>query len=130
MPQLLTLRPRQQVFLVEDDDAVRSALQFLLRLEGYEVAVFGTGEALLQQDLPGADACLVIDQMLPGIDGLETIQRLHARGVNLPALIITTLPAPALRLAAQAHGVGIVEKPLIGDALTTQIQAALAVHDL
>ncbi|MGZ3402178.1 MAG: response regulator [Phenylobacterium sp.] len=113
--------------MVEDDDALREALQFELSTEGYQVLVFHAGESLLDYPLPERGACIVVDQQLPGLSGLETIQALRTRGIALPALIITTLPSPNLRLQALVAHAHIVEKPLIGNALIGHIRAALEV---
>jgi FixJ family two-component response regulator len=71
------------------------------------------------------DACLVLDQNLPGVTGVETLRQLRARGVTLPALLITSHPPPSVRDAAKASGARIVEKPLLGDALTAHIVQAI-----
>jgi len=123
------LRPMSaQVLLVDDDPAVRAALQFRLELEGFVVNACSSGEELLdRQDLPKGEACLVLDYKLTGMTGLETLQRLRDRHVNLPALLITSNPAPVLRAAAGTAGATIVEKPLLGDDLVGEIRAALLV---
>ena len=117
---------RPLVLVVEDDRALSSALNFSLDLEGYDVRIFGTGEELLTSPLPPTRACLVIDERLPGVTGLNTVRELRRRGVALPAVLITTNPSSALRRAAAAAAVPIVEKPLLGDALIGEIRAALA----
>jgi FixJ family two-component response regulator len=114
------------VIVVDDDAAVRNALQFALGLQGYEVEVCESGEALLERALPDASACLVIDERLKGISGLNALNVLRRREVTLPAILITSNPQPQLRMAAKAAGVPIVEKPLMGDGLLAAIQDALA----
>jgi len=117
---------RPLVIIVDDDPAVRSSLAFSLELEGFQVDACESGEALLLRNLPDAHACLVIDERLPGISGLQALAQLRGRKVNLPALLITSNPKPATRAAAAAAGVPIVEKPLLCDALSGSIRAALA----
>jgi FixJ family two-component response regulator len=117
--------PRQRVFIVDDDAAVRAALIFALELEGFEVEGLGSGEALVLCDLPDAGTCLVVDERLPGMTGLEALRRLRRRDVKLPALLITSHPDLRLRAAARLAGVPILEKPLLGDALSNAIRAAL-----
>jgi FixJ family two-component response regulator len=116
---------RPLVILVDDDEALRSALKFSLELDGYDVATCSSGEDLLDQHLPGGHACLVIDERLPGIAGLDALAQLRRRNVHLPALLITSTPRPALRRKAAAAGVPIVEKPLLCDALSASIREAL-----
>jgi FixJ family two-component response regulator len=118
--------PPATVLVVDDDAAVRSALGFALELEGFDVVTCESGEALLLQDLPTRNACLVISAQLPGISGMEALQRLRARCVTLPAILVTSRSKAADRAAATAAGTPILEKPLIGDALKTSILDALA----
>lgn len=114
-----------KILLVDDDSALLDALRFSLELEGFEVETFSSGEALLLRDAPPEDACLVLDEKLPGVGGLATLRQLRERNVGLPALLITSHPNPALRAAAAKAGVRIVEKPLMGDALVESIRTAM-----
>jgi FixJ family two-component response regulator len=113
------------VVIVDDDAAVREALAFTLELEGFAVAGLETGEALLRQSLPVEGACLLIDERLPGISGLEALLRLRARRVTLPAILMTSHPDRLLRAAAHTAGVPILEKPLFAEVLTLAVRAAL-----
>lgn len=113
------------VFVVDDDEAVRAALGFALEMQGFNARTCESGEALLLQQLPPSRACLVVDQRLPGITGLETLRQLRDREVALPAVIVTSNPKPELRAAAADMGVPILEKPLLGDTLTNFIRTAL-----
>ena len=118
---------RHLIFVVEDHDALRDALKFLLGIEGFLVEVFDRGEMLLERDLPDRDACLVLDEHLPGISGAETLRRLRARRVELPAILVTTHPKPELQRTAANERAIILEKPLLGDALVAHIRALLGV---
>lgn len=119
------ISPPPLVIIVDDDEAVRTALEFTLELEGFEVTTCESGEALLLRELPADRACLVIDERLPGISGLDALGQLRRRDVSLPAILMTSNPNAALRAAAKAAAAPIVEKPLIGDALTVAIRDAL-----
>ena len=111
--------------LVDDDVALRSALKFALELDGYKVRTFASGEALLEADLPARNVCLVVDENLPGIGGLDSVGALRARSQDLPALLITSHPGPELRRRAGRMRVPIIEKPLIDDLLIRNIRWAL-----
>lgn len=113
------------IFVVDDDPAVRRALAFALDLEGFAVETFESGEALMLRDRPQAPGCLVLDERLPGVSGLDTLRQLRARGVDLPALLITSHPNAPFRAAAALAGAPILEKPLMGDTLTTAIRDLL-----
>ena len=113
------------VVVVDDDAAVRSSLKFAIEMQGFEVTACSAGEDLLLLDLPASGGCLVVDERLPGVSGLEAIQELRRRGVSLPAALITSHPRAALRAAAQRTNVPIIEKPLLGDGLMNWIRASL-----
>lgn len=115
-----------RVLLVDDDAALRAALQFALQLEGLSVETFASAEDLLEQaDVTGV-GCLVLDQNLPGMSGLELLAVLRRGKVTVPALLITTHPAAALRREAKAADVEIVEKPLLSDALLRSVLTLVA----
>lgn len=119
------LSDRPLVVIADDDAALCAALEFSLEAEGYAVETCGSGEALLLKDLPLARACLVIDERLPGVTGLDALAQLRRRGVRLPAFVITSNPGPVTRANADALGAPIVEKPLLGDALLDRIRSVL-----
>ncbi len=97
------------VVIVEDDAALAAALRFSLELEGYDVELCSSGEALLTLELPAKEACLVIDHRLPGVHGLEA-------------------PPDELRAGARQTDASLVEKPLLGDSLVSEIRGVLADH--
>ncbi len=113
------------IVLVDDDIALRTALTFTLELDGFVVMALGSGEDLLNCTLPDAPACLVLDQNMGGLTGLDSLAQLRSRAIDLPALLITSHPRQSVRDAAAALGAVIVEKPLLGDALLSEIDAAL-----
>jgi FixJ family two-component response regulator len=114
------------VFIVDDDDAVRRALAFALELAGFTVETFESGEALLLRAPPLAPGCLVIDERLPGVSGVDTLRQLRARHVELPAMLITSHPKPGLRSQAAEIQAPILEKPLQAQTLIDAIRDALA----
>jgi len=117
---------RRIVYVVDDDDAVRRALAFALDLEGFDVETFESGEALLLHNPIDPNGCLVLDERLPGISGLDTLRQLREREVALPVIFVTSHPKPALREAAARAGAPIIEKPMEGETLTSAILRLLA----
>jgi FixJ family two-component response regulator len=124
MDQIHTER-RATIHVVDDDAAVRRALAFALDLEGFAVETYESGEALLLRYPPVGPGCLVLDQRLPGVSGLDTLRQLRAREVALPAILVTSHPRPAFREAAADAGVPILEKPLEGETLIAAIHQLL-----
>ena len=111
-----------KLLLVDDDPAVRASLQFSLELEGFAVAMFDSGEAVAAAADLDDPACLVLDYRLPGIDGLSLLDRLRARGLACPCVLITTHPSRSVRARATDAGAVLIEKPLLCDSLTAAIR--------
>jgi FixJ family two-component response regulator len=116
---------RPLILLVDDDASVREALAFALTIDGFAVEVCENGEALLDRPDGPLPACLVLDQHLEAISGIEALAQLRARGVAWPTLLITTHPKADLRAAAAELGARILEKPLLGGALPAVLREIL-----
>ena len=112
------------VAIVDDDAAVCSSLKFSLELEGFRARTFANGAEFLAVGDFGAFNCLVVDQRMPGMSGMELIARLRDRKVCTPAILIISHPNAALSARAAAAGVPIVEKPLLGNVLVEKIREA------
>jgi FixJ family two-component response regulator len=115
------------VLIVDDDAAVRASLKFALEIEGFEVRLYDSAEAVLADaDLPD-DACFVIDYRMPDIDGIELIDRLRRRNVKLPAILISGRASGQLRTLAEKSDLSaVLEKPLSDSVLAATIRTALA----
>ena len=114
------------VFVVEDDDAVRSALEVFLRLEGLRTRSFPSAEAFLDACRPGWTGCLVVDLRMPGLSGLELLGQLRERAIDLPAIVITAHGDVAnTRSSFRAGAVDFFEKPVDNEALLVAIRQAL-----
>lgn len=120
-------RSSQLVAVVDDDAAVRHALKFALEFDGLAVCVHdGAGALLADPDL-ARYGCLVVDYRLPGIDGLELVETLRARGVRAPVIMITGRANRGMRERAERAGVEtVLEKPLNDGILGDTIRLALA----
>lgn len=118
------LKPKaaKSVIIVDDDEAVLSALVFSLSAEGYSIRPFRNAAAML--DAPGLakSDCLVIDYNLPDVNGIDLLVHLRAQGMSSPAIIITSQPPARMRERAALLGVTIVEKPLLGDQLSGRVR--------
>jgi two-component system response regulator FixJ len=109
------------IAVVDDDRAVRNSLKFALEVEGYSVRAFAVGGDLLGSSIPHRYDCLVIDQDLPGMSGLELIARLRERRIDAPAILTTTNPTAAVIKGAKQAGIAVLEKPLLGNILIDKI---------
>jgi FixJ family two-component response regulator len=114
------------VVIVDDDAAVRDSLKFTLVVEGFAVRLYSNAEQLLAETrLPDFD-CLIVDQNMPGMNGLELISTLRGRKVMAPAILITSHPNALLRERANTVGVPIVEKPFLNSALLDSVRQSVA----
>jgi FixJ family two-component response regulator len=114
---------RPTVIVVDDDAGVRSALRFSLEVEGFEVVTCSSAEDLLELGLPEDHGCLVLDDRLPGMSGMDALEILRRRGVDIPTIVITSAPDPALRRRALLANARLIEKPLLSDLLLGAIRA-------
>lgn len=116
------------VVVVEDDAGMRKALARLLRVAGYQTALFPSAEAFLVSLEIDLAACLVLDIHLPGLSGLELRRRLTASGRHWPVIFITAQDDDATRdEARQLECIAYFRKPFEGAALLDAIRHALAI---
>jgi two-component system response regulator FixJ len=114
------------VIVVDDDAAVRGSLKFALEIEGFAVRTYTKGDDLMSEAALSDCACLVIDQKLPGMTGMDVVAALRSQRIATPAILITSHPNDALQERAAQAGIPIVEKPLLGNALIDRVRAAVA----
>ena len=118
---------RPVVFVVDDDRAVRESLKFALELEGMDVQVCEGGAELLAHSRLSDAACLVIDLLMPLMDGFELVAELRKRGLCTPVILITGEVTSRLRRRAQAAGVRhVVETPLLDSVLLETLEALIS----
>jgi two-component system response regulator FixJ len=99
------------VAVVDDDDAVRDSLRFLLEIAGHVVETFASAGEFLRA---GTDrlACLILDQNMPEMTGLELAGKLRSDGSALPIALMTASVTPILKVRAAKLGVDkLLEKP-------------------
>ena len=117
---------RSVVIIVEDDPAVRNSLKFSLEIEGFDVRTYASGTDLLDAHETYGAGCLVIDQKMPEMTGLDLIATLRDRRISAPVILITSHPNALVRKRAAEANVPIIEKPLLGNALVDRIRDAFA----
>lgn len=117
---------RGMVYVVDDDEAVRESLQWLLEASAYRVLGFDSAEAFLAGFDPNAIACLVLDVRMPGMSGLELQEKLLARQVNLPIIFITGHGDVPMAVSAMKRGAAdFIEKPFEQAELKAMVERML-----
>ena len=118
---------RHVIAIVDDDPGVRDALRFLLETAGHQVEAYESALRFLADGDLARVACLVLDQRMPHLTGLDLLACLRSRGVATPTLLVVSTPAREVsRRAAELGALRVLEKPLARDDLVAEIGAALA----
>jgi FixJ family two-component response regulator len=110
--------------IVDDDEAVRTALRRLLRAMGHEVRVYASAEDY--EARATASDCLIVDLRLPGLNGFELRERLKSRGSRIPIVFITGDGGPSPSDATAHAGTPTVAKPFSDGDLIAAIMRAVS----
>lgn len=116
-----------QVYVVDDDEAVRKSICWLLESADHPARGLASADELLALGPLGGEGCIVTDVRMPGMTGLELMAALAANGSNLPVVVITA--HGDVRMAVEAMKLGaldFVEKPFEEKALLAAVENALA----
>jgi FixJ family two-component response regulator len=114
------------VFVVDDDDDVRSAIAGLLRSAGLRAETFATAQEFLDREPPEGPSCLVLDLSLPGITGLEAQRELARAGIGMPIIFITAHGDISKAVTAMKAGaMEFLTKPFDDERLLAAIGQAL-----
>lgn len=119
------------ILIVDDDSRVTSALRRTLAYEGYQVSVAANGEGALSLARTKPPDLVILDLMLPGIDGLEVCRRLRASGDGVAVLMLTARDAVADRVVGLEIGADdYLVKPFALEELLARVKALLRRHNL
>ncbi|GGG11748.1 MULTISPECIES: response regulator transcription factor [Rhizobium] len=106
------------IAIVEDDDGVRVAYADLMSSYGYEVRAFGSAEDFVASNCQNEVECLILDQRLPGLSGLELQAQLKRQHCALPIVFVTSQDDDVTRAKALDSGaVHFLNKPIDADEL-------------
>ena len=115
--------PVRRVLVVDDEDAIRELLAMICAYEGWEVRTAATGAAALSAVRAEAPDVVLLDLMLPDVDGLTVLRRIRADLPALPVVMVTARDSAADRAALLAAGAtGLVPKPFGVAALTGEVR--------
>jgi two-component system, LuxR family, response regulator FixJ len=115
-----------KVYVIDDDEAMRDSLSFLLESAGFDVTLFESAVKFLDAMPELAFGCVVSDVRMPGLDGIELLKRMKTRPASFPIIIMTghgdiPLAVEAMKLGA----IDFLEKPFEDDRLITMIEMAI-----
>ncbi|HEU5229094.1 MAG TPA: response regulator transcription factor [Ktedonobacteraceae bacterium] len=117
---------KAHILIVDDDTRITELLRRILAYEGYSIAIAGSGDKALAHTLERAPDLIILDIMLPGIDGLEVARRLRAAGNNVPILVLTARDAIADRVKGLEMGADdYLVKPFAPEELLARVKAML-----
>jgi two-component system response regulator FixJ len=120
------MQPDPVIYVIDDDDAVRQSLEFLLRTAGINVRGFESAKAFLEVLPQIRSGCIITDVRMPEISGIDLLRRVKQHDVDIPVIVITghgdiTLAVEAMKIGA----VDFLEKPFDDDQLLAAVQATL-----
>jgi FixJ family two-component response regulator len=114
------------VFVIDDDESIREALNSLIRSVGLNVATFASAQEFLQSKRPDVPACLILDVRMPGLSGLDLQRDLAEANIHIPIIFITGHgDIPMSVRAMKAGAVEFLTKPFRDQDLLDAIQQAL-----
>jgi FixJ family two-component response regulator len=117
---------RGEIFVVDDDPAVRDTLSIVLSAGGYQVVCFANGAALLAVARSRTPACILLDVHIPGKSGLDILKELHGEDYPAPIFMISGQGDIAMAVSAIKNGaLDFIEKPFRGGELVARLDEAI-----
>ena len=120
---------KEFVYIVDDDEAVRDSLRWLLEGNGFSVKVFESGEDLLNYSKTqnhGIAGCLILDVRMPGITGVELHDVLLNQGIDIPVIFITGHGSVSLAVRSMKKGaIDFLEKPFSDEEICKLVDSSL-----
>ena len=114
------------IHIVDDEDAVRNSLAFLLGTSGFAVRTHASATAFLEVAPSVRNGCLITDLRMPDMDGVELLRRLHEVDAMLPAIVITGHGDVQMAVEAMKNGaLDFIEKPFADEVLIESIRRAV-----
>ena len=120
---------RGEIFVVDDDPAVRDTLSMVLTAGGYQVICFADGAALLAIARTRAPACILLDVHIPGKSGLDILKELHGEDYPAPIFMISGQGDIAMAVSAIKNGaLDFIEKPFRGSEIVARLDEAIGAY--
>lgn len=119
------------IFIVDDDQAVRDSLRWLIESVGHKVISFDNAQSFLDSYDPNVSGCLILDVRMPGMSGLDLQAKLKEMASHLPVIIITGHGDVPMAVRAMKNGaLDFVEKPFSDQILLERIEEALKIDSV
>ena len=116
-----------EIFIADDDPAVRQALAVVFTLDGFLVSSFGEGGSLLTQARERVPACIILDVQMPGRSGLDVLKELNAPVYGAPIFVISGQGDIPMAVDAIKHGaLDFIEKPFTVEAVVSRVRNAIS----
>lgn len=114
------------VFVIDDEEKVRSSLQYLIETAGWPVRIFDSAESFLRAVPHAVPGCILLDIRMPGMTGIELQQNLKGAGRRTPIILITAHGDIQTAVRAISDGAfDFIEKPVDGEVLINRVKLAL-----
>jgi two-component system, LuxR family, response regulator FixJ len=118
------------VRVIDDDEALRESLVFLLRTARIDVESYATASAFLEAPPDGRLGCVITDVRMPGLSGIDLLRRLHELKISVPVIVITGHgDVPLAVEAMRAGAMDLLEKPFDDEVLLASVRSALEKRD-
>jgi FixJ family two-component response regulator len=123
------LLSRGEIFVVDDDPAVRETLSMVLSAGGYQVICFADGAALLAVTRTRCPSCILLDVHIPGKSGLDILKELHGEDYPAPIFMISGQGDIAMAVTAIKNGaLDFIEKPFRGSEIVARLDEAIGAY--
>jgi len=120
--RLLEPEDMRMVYIIDDDESVRNALDLLMQAVGFECLTFSSAAQFLERVTPSSHDCIILDLYMPGMDGFDLLKALSDKGVSVPVIVLTAQDERGTRERARQMGVAAYfRKPVDDQALIDAI---------
>ncbi len=115
-----------RVHIVDDDEAIRGALLFLMKSEGLPTRGYASAEEFLAEVTSATQGCLLLDMHMPGLSGLQLQQQMKQQNIILPVIIMTGYGDASMAAEAMKEGaIDFFEKPFDNEMLLQRVHSCL-----
>jgi two-component system response regulator FixJ len=122
-----TMQPDAIIYVIDDDEAVRQSLEFLLKTAGLTVRGFDSAKAFIEVLPQIRSGCIITDVRMPGITGMDLLRKIKELGIEVPVIVITGHGDISLAVEAMKIGaVDFLEKPFDDDTLLASVRGSLS----